>query len=73
MNRVITIKRQYGRGTGGIARKLGLRLEWQLWDKTLTEEVACRMDCDREIVEERRASVRSAIQGVPAWAALKEA
>jgi cytidylate kinase len=52
MIRVITIDREYGSGGAHIARRLAERLHWQLWDQKLTEEVARRLDCDCEAVEE---------------------
>ena len=52
MIRVITIEREFGSGAADIARKLAERLRWQLWDQKLTEEIARRLDCDCEAVEE---------------------
>jgi len=51
MIRVITIEREYGSGGGVIAEKLATRLGWKLWDQSLTEEIARRMDCDCRTVE----------------------
>jgi cytidylate kinase len=53
MIRVITIEREFGSGGSDIARHLAERLDWQLWDQTLTDEIARRMDCDSRAVEER--------------------
>jgi cytidylate kinase len=50
--RVITLEREYGSGGGDIAAKLAARLGWKLWDQSLTEEIARRMDCDCKAVEE---------------------
>ena len=52
MIRVITIEREFGSGAADIARKLAERLRWQLWDQKLTEEIARRLDCDCQAVEE---------------------
>jgi cytidylate kinase len=52
MVRVITIEREYGSGGGHIAKKVAERLGWQLWDQTLTDEIARRLDCDSRAVEE---------------------
>jgi cytidylate kinase len=52
MIRVITIDREFGSGGADIARKLAERLDWQLWDQKLTDEIARRMECDCKTVEE---------------------
>jgi cytidylate kinase len=44
--RVITLEREYGSGGGEIAESLAARLGWKLWDQSLTEEIARRLDCD---------------------------
>jgi cytidylate kinase len=54
---VITLDREYGSGASEIARKLGTRLGWNVWDERLTTEIARLMDCDCrtvEMLEERR-------------------
>jgi cytidylate kinase len=51
--RVITIDREYGSGGGDIAAHLAKRLGWKLWDQSLTDEIARRLDCERRAVEER--------------------
>ncbi len=50
--RIITLEREYGSGGGDIAGQLATRLGWKLWDQSLTEEIARRMDCDCRAVEE---------------------
>ena len=50
--RVITFEREYGSGGGVIAAKVASRLGWKLWDQSLTEEIARRLDCDCRAVEE---------------------
>lgn len=50
--RIITLEREYGSGGGEIADGLATRLGWKLWDQSLTEEIARRMDCDCRAVEE---------------------
>jgi cytidylate kinase len=52
MIRVITIDREYASGAADIARKLAERLGWELWDQKLTDEIARRMGCDCQAVEE---------------------
>ncbi len=47
MFRIITIEREYGCGGGTIARQLAERLDWKLWDRSITEEIAglAKVDC----------------------------
>src|SRR6266850_774054 len=52
MIRIITVEREFGSGGGVIADKIARRLDWKLWDQRLTDEIARRMDCDRNTVEE---------------------
>ena len=52
MIRIITIEREYGSGGARIAKKLAERLGWELWDHKLAEEIARRMECDCQAVEE---------------------
>ena len=52
MIRIITIEREFGSGASLIAQKVAERLGWKLWDHTLTEEIARRLDCDCRAVEE---------------------
>lgn len=51
--RIITIEREYGSGGADIAGKVAKRLGWKLWNELLTIEIARRMDCGCEAVEER--------------------
>jgi len=54
---VITIDREFGSGASDIARMLGSRLGWEVWDERLTFEIARLMECDHGTVatlEERR-------------------
>jgi cytidylate kinase len=51
MFRVITIEREYGCGGGAIAAQLARRLEWSLWDKRLTEEIARLANVDASAVK----------------------
>jgi cytidylate kinase len=51
--RVLTIEREYGSGGGEIARAVAQRLGWQLWDQSLTSEIARLMECDCRVVQER--------------------
>ena len=51
--RVVTLEREYGSGGGAIAARVAARLGWQLWDQLLTDEIARRLGCGRQAVEER--------------------
>lgn len=53
MVNVVTIDREYGSGASDIARALGERLGWQVWDERLTIEIARLMDCDAAVVGAR--------------------
>jgi cytidylate kinase len=49
--RIITLEREYGSGGGDIANRLATRLGWKLWDQSLTQEIARRLDCECSAVE----------------------
>lgn len=51
MYRTITVEREFGCGAGEIATLLAKRLNWKLWDRTLTEEIAKLADVDCSTVE----------------------
>jgi cytidylate kinase len=53
MIRIITIEREYGSGGVEIAELLANELEWKLWDKDLTEEIARLAKCPKDVVELR--------------------
>jgi len=52
MIRVITIDREFGSGGAEIAKRVAGRLDWKLWDQSLTNEIARLMECDCRVVEE---------------------
>ena len=57
MIRILTVEREFGSGGAVIAQMLAARLGWSLWDQSLTDEIARRMDCDPHTVvahEERQ-------------------
>jgi cytidylate kinase len=57
MIKVLTVDREYGSGAAEIAQKLADRLGWKLWDQSLTDEIARRLECPKlhvERQEERR-------------------
>jgi cytidylate kinase len=49
--RTITVEREFGCGAGEIAALLAKRLNWTLWDRNLTEEIAKLADVDCSTVE----------------------
>src|SRR5579862_6809643 len=51
MIKVLTIDREYGSGAAEIAQQVADRLGWKLWDQLLTNEVARRLECDRNHIE----------------------
>jgi cytidylate kinase len=53
MINVITIEREYGCGAAHIASIIADRLGWKLWDQEITEEIARRLRCKKEMVAER--------------------
>ena len=53
MIQVVTIEREYGSGAAAIAKLLGDRLRFRVWDSAITEEVAKRLHCDVRAVEQR--------------------
>jgi cytidylate kinase len=53
MINIITIEREYGCGAANIAATIADRLGWKLWDQEITEEIARRLKCKKEMVAER--------------------
>ena len=51
MFKIITIEREYGSGAAAIAQKLAHRLNWSLWDQSLTQEIADLANVDCSCVE----------------------
>jgi cytidylate kinase len=58
--KVITIEREYGSGAGGIAETLAGRLGWTLWDREITCEIARRLKCSIQSVEQREEKLDTA-------------
>ncbi len=50
---IITVEREYGSGAASIAKTLAGRLGWALWDHEITCEIARRLKCDIQSVEQR--------------------
>jgi len=59
MIKVITVEREYGSGAANIAATLADRLGWKLWDQEITEEIARRLKCKKEMVAQREERVDS--------------
>jgi len=53
MINIVTLEREYGSGGGEIAQLLAKRLGWDLWDQSLTEEIARLANCPKAVVERR--------------------
>jgi cytidylate kinase len=51
--KIIAIEREYGSGAAAIGKALADRLSWTLWDREITCEVARRLKCDVQSVEQR--------------------
>jgi cytidylate kinase len=51
--KIITIEREYGSGATAIAKKVADHLGWTLWDHAITCEIARRLKCDVQSVEQR--------------------
>lgn len=59
MINIITIEREYGSGAPHIAKMLADRLGFKLWDHEITDEIARRLKCKKEVVERREERVDS--------------
>lgn len=53
MIKIITIEREYGSGATGIAKAVANTLDWTLWDHAITCEIARRLKCDVQSVQQR--------------------
>lgn len=59
---VLTISHQYGSGGSLIARDLGRRLSWSVWDKEIVHRIATKYAVAEEYVEEKDERVDSFIE-----------
>ncbi len=50
---IISVEREYGCGAAHISATIAHRLGWKLWDQEITEEIARRLKCKKEMVQER--------------------
>ena len=53
MTKIITIEREYGTGGGAISRELANQLGWSLSGREIREEIARRLKCHVDKIEER--------------------
>ena len=64
---MLTVSHQYGSGGSQIARALGERLQWPVWDKEIVRKIATEYqlpELDVEDKDERAASVMEKLVGV---------
>jgi cytidylate kinase len=59
---VLTISHQYGSGGSLIARDLGRRWSWSVWDKEIVHRIATKYAVEEEYVEEKDERVDSFIE-----------
>jgi len=59
---MLTISHQYGSGGSLIARDLGRRLAWSMWDKEIVHRIATEYAVAEEYVEEKDERVDSFIE-----------
>ena len=52
MINILTIEREFGTGAPHIAQTIADRMGWKLWDHEITEEIARRLKCKAEQVEQ---------------------
>jgi cytidylate kinase len=51
--KIITIEREYGSGATAIAKSVADHLGWTFWDHAITCEIARRLKCDVQSVQQR--------------------
>jgi cytidylate kinase len=59
---VLTISHQYGSGGSRVARELGRRLRWSVWDKEIVRKIASQYKVAEEYVEAKDERVDSIIE-----------
>jgi len=59
MINILTIEREFGTGAPHIAKSIADRLGWKLWDHEITEEIARRLKCKAEQVEQHEEKLDS--------------
>jgi len=53
MINILAVEREFGSGAANIAKMLAERLDWKVWDHEITDEIARRLNCKAEMVEQR--------------------
>lgn len=53
MINILTLEREYGAGADKIGRTVAEKLGWKFWDHEITAEIARRLNCKAEMVEQR--------------------
>jgi cytidylate kinase len=64
MIEILTIEREYGTGAPYIAAAVAERLGWKVWDGAITEEIARRLKCKAEKVQQREERLDSPFYGL---------
>jgi shikimate kinase len=59
MIRILTLEREYGSGAVDIGHTVANHLGWKFWDSEITEEIARRLKCKAEMVQQREDRVDS--------------
>jgi cytidylate kinase len=59
---ILTISHQYGSGGSRIARDLGQRLQWSVWEKEIVRQIATQYKVSEEYVEAKDERVDSFIE-----------
>lgn len=52
MINIVTVEREYGSGADYIGRSVASKLGWKFWDHEITDEIARRLNCKAETVEQ---------------------
>ena len=52
MIEILTLEREFGSGAASIGRAVADRLGWKFWDHEMTDEIARRLRCKAETVEQ---------------------
>ena len=61
---LLTLSHQYGSGGSLIARDLGQRLNWKVWDKEIVQTIASRQHVSKDYIETKDERVGSFIERV---------
>ena len=59
---VLTISHQYGSGGSRVARALGQRLGWSVWEKEIVRKIASQYKVSEEYIEAKDERVDSFIE-----------